>query len=67
MGKVLKEPKGIYVGAFTEEQLEKGEDKALVAVKKAETGLKYVNTRIVKQKGELVLKIWVCSFDECEF
>lgn len=54
----------IYVGEFTESDLDAGKDKALVAEAKERTGLKYTNTKLVKKRGKIVaLKIWVCDFE----
>lgn len=48
---------GIFVGEFTKNDLKKGIDKLKVEEKKKETGLNYVNTKIVNGK----LKIYVCN------
>ncbi len=59
--------KGIYVGRFTEEQVFRNEDQKAVAEKKAETGLKYTNTRLVRKGKKIVgLDIWVCSLEDSE-
>lgn len=55
----------IYVGRFNEEQLKNGEDKKAVEEKKKETGLKYVESKIVyKNKKPIGLDLWVCTAEE---
>lgn len=55
----------IYIGQFNEEQCRQGADKALVEQKKAETGMKYTRTKLVKKGGRIVgLKIWLLSNEE---
>lgn len=55
----------IYIGQFNEEQCRQGVDKALVEQKKAETGMKYTRTKLVKKGGRIVgLKIWLLSNEE---
>lgn len=52
----------VYVGCFSESDLNVGRDKTLVARKMAETGLNYTNTKIVYKNGVPAgLKIWVCD------
>lgn len=60
--KRMKDPKGVFVGTFSEQDLEDGKDKKAVELKKKETGLKYTNTRLTKDG----LKIWVCNVDDFE-
>lgn len=55
----------VYVGEFSESDLDAGIDKKAVSEAKARTGLKYTNTMLVKKRGKIVaLKIWVCDFDD---
>ena len=56
--------KGIPVGTFTEEDLKKGIDKIMVNKKMEETGLKYTNTKIIKEHGIRKLAIWVCNVED---
>lgn len=51
---------GVFVGKFSENDLRNGIDKKAVEKKKKETGLKYTNTKIIKNG----LAIWVCNADD---
>ena len=54
----------VLVGDFTEDDLKNKRDKIAVEKAKKETGLNYVNTKIIKCKGKNVaLRIWVCDLD----
>lgn len=54
----------ILVGLFDEKDLTDGTYKKAVEKAKAETGLQYTETKIVKRKGKTYLKIWVCTVEE---
>jgi len=55
----------ILVGVFSEQELKDGKDKIAVAKQMEESGLKYTDTKFIKNRGEIVaMKIWVCSLDE---
>lgn len=54
----------VYVGRFYKEDCEKGLDRKLVELKKKETGLNYVNTKILTNPQ--AIDIWVCSLEEME-
>lgn len=54
----------VLVGKYDEKDLASGRDKADVAKAKEQTGLKYTETKIVKEKGKTYLKIWVCTAEE---
>ena len=55
----------VYVGEFTESDLNAGKDKELVAEAMEKTGMKYTNTKMVKKRGKIVsIKIWVCDFSD---
>ena len=54
----------IFVGKYDEHDLETGKDKVDVARAKEETGLRYVESKIVKEKGKTYLKLWVCTAEE---
>ena len=54
----------VFVGKYNEHDLEAGVDRIDVAKAKSETGLQYVQTKIVKEKGTTYLKIWVCTAEE---
>ena len=59
--------KGIFVGEFSVDQIDSGADRIAVEKVKAETGLSYTNTEIVKKCGVPVgLKIWVCTASEMQ-
>lgn len=60
---VKKNPKGVFVGTFSKDDLIKGKDKIAVEQKKKETGLNYTNTRLTKDG----LKIWVCDVNDMEW
>ena len=49
----------IYVGKFSLEQLNKGEDKKAIEKAQEKTGLKYIKNRIVKEKGVKYMKVWL--------
>ncbi len=54
----------LYVGQFSENDLIEGADKKAIAEAKKKTGLKYVNTKLVKKGRKIVaMKAWVCDFD----
>lgn len=52
------------VGDFNEKDLINGTDKKAVEKAKQETGLQYTQTKIIKKKGEMYLRIWVCTAQE---
>lgn len=54
----------VFVGKYNERDLEAGVDKVDVAKAKEKTGLKYVQSKIVKEKGTTYLKLWVCTAEE---
>ena len=54
----------VFVGKYNEHDLEAGVDKIDVAKAREETGLGYVQTKIVKENGKTYLKIWVCTAEE---
>lgn len=58
--------KGILVGDFSEEDLNKKLDLAAVKRKQKETGLPYSNHEIVKKGGKMFMRLWVCSLEDCE-
>lgn len=49
----------IYVGKFSEAQLIKGEDKKEIEKTQKKTGLKYIKSKIVKEKGVKYMKVWL--------
>ena len=55
----------IYIGQFNEAQCRQGVDKAMVEQKRAETGMKYTRTKLVKKGGGIVgLKVWLLTSEE---
>lgn len=55
----------IYVGRFNEEEMKKGLDKKAIKQKQKETGLKYVESKIIyKNKTPIAMDIWVCTAEE---
>ena len=54
----------VFVGKYNERDLEAGADKVDVEKAKEKTGLKYVQSKIVKEKGTTYLKLWVCTAEE---
>ena len=54
----------VLVGDFNEQQLREGVDEAAVKKKMDDTGLRYTNTKLIKKKGETLLRIWVCATEE---
>lgn len=55
---------GVLVGTFDEYELKKGIDREKIEEKKKETGLNYVNTKIVKENNIRKLKVWVCNAND---
>ena len=53
--------KGILVGKFSGEQLKNKEDKELFKKVSKETGYKYANTEIKKDK----MLVYACSLEDC--
>lgn len=51
----------IYVGKFSEEQLNKGEDKKEIEKTQEKTGLKYIKNKIVQEKEVKYMKVWLVS------
>lgn len=54
----------VLVGLFDEKDITNGTHKKAVEQKKQETGLQYVETKIVRKNGKTYLKIWVCTAEE---
>lgn len=55
----------VYVGRFNEEQIKNGTQKIEVEKKQKETGLNYVESKIVyKNKKSVGIDIWVCNAKE---
>ena len=50
-----------YLGKFNEKQLLSGEDKKAIEEGINRTGLKYIKNKIVKEKGETYMKVWLVS------
>ena len=54
-----------YVGRFSEQDLSEGRDKVAVEKAMLSTGLKYINTKLVKHNGKVVaMDIWICGVDD---
>ena len=51
----------IFVGTFTEKQLIAKEDKKAIEQKQTETGLKFIKSKITKEKGIKVMKVWLSN------
>lgn len=53
---------GVFVGEFSESDLDKGLDKQAAEKAMQETGLNYINSRFVKKNGKIVgMKVYVCT------
>jgi len=50
-----------YLGKFNEKQLLSGEDKKAIEEGIKKTGLKYIKNKIVQEKGETYMKVWLVS------
>lgn len=50
-----------YLGKFNEKQLLSGEDKKAIEEGINRTGLKYIKNKIVKERGETYMKVWLVS------
>ena len=54
--------RGVYVGTFSDADIESGADIRAIAQKQRETGLQYTNSEIVTRHGKPIgLKVWVCG------
>lgn len=51
----------IFVGTFTEEDLKNKKDKLAIEKSQKETNLKFIKHKIVKEKGQTVMKVWVSN------
>ena len=57
--------KGILIGAFSEDDLNKGNDRIAIERAKEQTGYSYTNTEYVKKSGKIAgMKIYVCSMED---
>lgn len=57
----------VLVGDFNEDDLKNKRDKIAVEQKKKETGLNYVNSKIIKHNGKMVaLRLWVCDVQDMQ-
>ena len=57
--------KGIYVGTFSESDIDSGKDKIAVRKMMDDTGLGYTNTEFKRSGGKIVgLKIYVCKAED---
>ena len=54
----------IKVGTFNEAQLKNKEDKKAVEKAQKETGLKYVDTKIIKKGGKMFMEVYLIPTDE---
>ena len=56
---------GIYVGAFTKEQLmKKVDEKEIMKLQEEYPELTYVNTKEIKDHGVRKLAIYICTFKD---
>jgi hypothetical protein len=68
-GEIISYAKGggvgrFKVGVFNEQQLRNQEDKKAVEKAKKETGLKYVDTKIVKKGGKMFMEVYLISDED---
>jgi len=54
----------VLVGKFNEQQLRNKEDKKAVEKAQKETGLKYIDSKIVKKGGKMMLEVYLISDEE---
>lgn len=55
----------VYIGRFNESQIKSGADKIAIEQAKKETGLNYVESKIIyKNKKPIALDLWVCNANE---
>jgi hypothetical protein len=54
----------VLVGKFDEQQLRNKEDKKAVEKAQKETGLKYIDSKIVKKGGKMMLEVYLISDEE---
>lgn len=54
----------VFVGKYDVNDLRSGKDKAEFQKTKEETGLKYLRTKVVKEKGKQYLKLWLLTDEE---
>lgn len=58
---------GVYVGKFSEEDINAGRDRLAVQAAMDETGLKYTNTKLVwsSVNGKVIaLEVYVCNVND---
>ncbi len=59
--------KGVYVGEFSEADIDAGKDRAALAEAQERTGLRYSNSELVRKNGIIVaLRLWACNMEEME-
>jgi hypothetical protein len=51
----------IKVGTFDEAQLRKGEDKKAIEKAQKETGLKYIDSKVIKKGGKMFMEVYLTS------
>ena len=51
----------IKVGTFDEAQLKKGEDKKAIEKAQKETGLKYIDSKIIKKGGKMFMEVYLTN------
>ena len=58
----------VLVGTFNEEDVKNGRDKIAIEQKMDETGLKYINSKIIVKNGKPVgIEVYLCDVSEIEF
>ena len=56
----------VLVGEFSEQELIDGFDQKAIKAKKEETGLKYINSKIIKKRGVQYMRVWLCDLNDCD-
>lgn len=55
----------VLVGTFNEEDVKNGRDKIAIEQKMNETGLKYINSKIITKNGKPVgIEVYLCDVSE---
>jgi hypothetical protein len=56
--------KKVKVGTFDAKQLKNKEDKKAIAIAREESGLKYIDSKIIKKGGKMFMEVNLISNDE---
>ena len=60
-GMMMADGGKVKVGTFDEAQLKKGEDKKAIEKAQKETGLKYIDSKIIKKGGKMFMEVYLTN------